>query len=33
MYFLIDVDNQENKKAKGINKNVVQNIIHKKLCI
>ena len=29
MYSLIDVDNEENKKAKGVNKNVVQNIRHK----
>ena len=26
MYSLIDVDNEENKKAKGINKNVAKNI-------
>ena len=32
MYSLIDVDNEENKKAKGVNKNVVKNIRHKE-CI
>ena len=26
MYSLIDVYNEENKKAKGVNKNVVKNI-------
>ena len=26
MHSLIDVDNEENKKAKGVNKNVVKNI-------
>ena len=26
MYSLIDVDNEENKKAKGVNKNVIKNI-------
>ena len=29
IYSLIDVDNEENKKAKGVNKNVVKNIGHK----
>ena len=29
MYSLIDVDNEENKKAKGVNKNGVKNIRHK----
>ena len=29
MYFLIDVYNEENKKAKGFNKNVVKNIRNK----
>ena len=29
MYLLIDVDGKENKKAKGVNKNVVKNIAHK----
>ena len=29
MYSLIYVDNEENKKAKGVNKNVVKNIRHK----
>ena len=29
MFSLTDVDNEENKKAKGINKNVVKNIRHK----
>ena len=29
MYSLIDVDNEENKKAKGVNKNVAKNIRHK----
>ena len=30
MYSLIDVDDKQNKKAKGVNKNVVKNIRHKK---
>ena len=29
MYSLIYVDNEENKKAKGVNKNIVKNIRHK----
>ena len=29
MYSLIDADNEEVKKAKGVNKNVVKNIRHK----
>ena len=29
MYSLGDVDNEENKKAKGVNKNVIKNIRHK----
>ena len=29
MYSLIYEDNEENKKAKGVNKNVVKNIRHK----
>ena len=29
MYSLVSVDNEENKKAKGVNKNVVKNMIHK----
>ena len=29
MYSLIDADNEEVKKAKGFNKNVVKNIRHK----
>ena len=29
MYSLIDVDNEENKKAKGVNKKVVKNIRQK----
>ena len=29
MYFLVDVDGEENKKATGVNKNVVKNIRHK----
>ena len=29
MYSLINVDGKENKKAKGVNKNVVKNIRHK----
>ena len=28
MYSLIDTDNEENKKAKGVNKNVVKSIRH-----
>ena len=28
MYSLIDIDNAENKKAKGLNKNIVKNIRH-----
>ena len=28
IYFLIDVDDEENKKAKEVNKNVVRNIRH-----
>ena len=31
-YSLIDVDNEENKKVKSVNKNVVKNIRHRK-CI
>ena len=30
MYSLIDVDNEENKKAKVVNENVVKNIRHRK---
>ena len=30
MYSLIDIDREEVKKAKGVNKNVVKNIRHKK---
>ena len=33
MYSLIDVDNEENKKAKGVNKNVIKNIISKYILI
>ena len=29
MYSLVDVDGEENKKAKGVNKNVVKNTRHK----
>ena len=29
MYSLIDLDGKENKKSKGVNKNVVKNIRHK----
>ena len=29
MYSLIDTENEENKKAKGVNKSVVKNIRHK----
>ena len=29
MYSLIDVGNEQNKKAKGLNKNAVKNIRHK----
>ena len=29
MYSLIDVDNEENKKAKGVNQNVKENLRHK----
>ena len=29
IYSLIDVDNEENKKAKGVKRNVVKNIRHK----
>ena len=29
MYSLIDVDNEEVKKAKGVNKNVIKKIRHK----
>ena len=29
MYSLIAIDNEQNKKAKGVNKNVVKNIRHK----
>ena len=28
IYFLIDVDNEENNKAKGVNKNVVKSVRH-----
>ena len=30
IYSLIDADNEQNKKVKGVNKNVVKNIRHKK---
>ena len=30
MYFLVDVDGEESKNAKGVNKNVVRGIKHKK---
>ena len=30
MYSLVTVENEEIKKAKGFNKNVVKNISHKK---
>ena len=30
MYSLVDVDGEENKKAKGVNKNVAKNTRHKK---
>ena len=30
MHSLIDVDSKENKKEKGVNKNVVKNARHKK---
>ena len=29
MYSLVTIDNKENKKAKGVNKNVVKNIRHR----
>ena len=29
VYSLIDADNEQNKKVKGVNKNVVKNIRHK----
>ena len=29
MYSLVTIDNEENKKAKGVNKNVVKNIRHR----
>ena len=29
MYSIVEVDNEENKKAKGVNKNAVKNIRHK----
>ena len=31
MYSLIDVDNEENKKAKGVNQNVAENLRHKEI--
>ena len=33
MYSLTGVDNEEVKKAKGVNKNVVENIRHKKFFV
>ena len=30
MYSLIDAGSEENKKVKGVNKDAVKNIIHKK---
>ena len=33
MSSLIDADNEENKKAKGVNKNVVNNIRHKEYIV
>ena len=30
MYYLVDLDGEENKKAKGVNKSVVRGIRHKK---
>ena len=32
IYFLIDVNCKENKKAKGVNSVVVENTKHKKYC-
>ena len=29
MYFLVDVDGEESKKAKGVNKSIVRGIRHK----
>ena len=29
MYSLVTIDNEENKKAKGVNKNVLKNIRHR----
>ena len=31
MYYLVDLDGEENKKAKGVNKSVVRGIRHKKV--
>ena len=33
MYSLIDKDNEENKKAKGVNKNVVADVLFNKKLI
>ena len=30
MYYLVNIDGEENKKAKGVNKNVAKNTRHKK---
>ena len=32
MYSLVDVDSEENKKAKAVDKNVIKCTRHKKLC-
>ena len=32
MYSFVDVDHEENKKAKGVNKNVAKNIRRKRIC-
>ena len=31
-YSLVDVDSEENKKAKAVDKNVIKSTRHKKLC-
>ena len=32
MYCLVSVDDKENKKVKGVNKNVMKNTRHKRIC-
>ena len=33
MYSLVTADNEENKKAKGVNKNLVKNVRHREYIV